>query len=715
MPQKEDSRVQKKTKKQLIKKRIFSTMFAVVVLFSVVLGRLFHLQVIQAEELQERASSQWTRTSTVSAKRGKITDVNGIVLAQSGSADTMEVYIPNVTDAEGIAEACERILGLDYDSVYAKITDKTRSAVIIKRQLTEEESRAMRACGFKGVSFSVDTKRYYPLKSFMTQIIGYTTIDGVGQDGIEAAYDKYLAGTAGRLVYEKDGSGREIPYGSETYVEAEDGCDVVLTIDAVVQSSLERAVEECLAVNNANYAMGIVMEVNTGEVKALSVKPDFDLNDPPRTDLTSLSALSRNRLVADAFEPGSVFKVMTLASALEEGVISLGSTFNCPGYKIVDGQRIKCWSNNHGHQTLAKAVQNSCNPSFMEMALRLGTDKFYEYIYNFGFGSSANSGLNGESGGIVRNQKYIKSFDLARIGFGQTIAVTALQMASAISAVVNGGTLMQPHIIKGIYTTDGETVLENEPLAVRRVISEETSATVRELLVGVVEEGSGKNSYIPGYSIGGKTGTSQKYENGKIAPGKNVASFVAFFPADDPKYLVYIVVDEPRVGTVYGSTCAAPYVRDVVEDMLKYYSIAPKYEEGVTQANVNAEVPNVVGMSVSEASSQLRDAGFTSAADGTGTVTAQAPQAGAMVPKKTSIQLYTSEPAEVYDLSEDEVTVPDLSGLSVGAAYEKLDELGLKLQTAGDGRGKVVSQNPAAGKSVPAGTNVSVVLEYSED
>lgn len=715
MPQKEDSKIQKKTKKQLIKKRIFSTMFAVVVLFSVVLGRLFYLQVIQAEKLQERASSQWTRTSTVSAKRGKITDVNGIVLAQSGSADTMEVYIPNVTDPEGIASACERILGLDYDSVYAKITDKTRSAVIIKRQLTEEESRAMRACGFKGVSFSVDTKRYYPLKSFMTQIIGYTTIDGVGQDGIEATYDKYLAGTAGRLVYEKDGSGREIPYGSETYVEAEDGCDVVLTVDAVVQSSLERAVEECLAVNNANYAMGIVMEVNTGELKALTVKPDFDLNDPPRNDLASLSALSRNRLVADAYEPGSVFKVMTLASALEEGVISLGTTFNCPGYKIVDGQRIKCWSNNHGHQTLAKAVQNSCNPSFMEMALRVGTDKFYEYIYNFGFGSSTNSGLNGESGGIVRNQKYIKSFDLARIGFGQTIAVTALQMASAISAVVNGGTLMQPHIIKGIYTTGGETVLENEPLAVRRVISEETSATVRQLLVGVVEEGSGKNSYIPGYSIGGKTGTSQKYENGKIAPGKNVASFVAFFPADAPKYLVYIVVDEPRVGTVYGSTCAAPYVRDVVEDMLKYYGIAPKYEGGVTEANVNAEVPNVVGMKVAGASSALRDAGFTSAADGTGTVTAQAPQAGAMVPKKTSIQLYTSEPAEVYDLSEDEVTVPDLAGLSAGAAYEKLDALGLKLQTAGDGRGKVVSQNPSAGKSVPVGTNVSVVLEYKGD
>ena len=715
MSRKEERKTPKRTKKQLIKWRIFLNMLAVLVLFSVVLGRLFDLQVIQAETLQQRASSQWTRTSTVSAKRGRITDVNGIVLAQSGSADTMEVYIPNVTDPEGIARACEEILALDFNTVYEKITDKTRSTVIIKRQLTEEESRAMRARGFKGVSFSVDTKRYYPLKAFLTQVVGYTTIDGVGQDGIEAAYDKYLAGTAGRLVYEKDGSGREIPYGSETYVEPVDGCDVVLTIDAVVQSSLEREVEECLSVNNANHAMGIVMDVTTGDIKALTIKPDFDLNSPPRSDLTALSALSRNRVVADAFEPGSVFKVITLSAALEEGKVSTGSGFSCPGFKIVDGQRIKCWSTNHGHQTLAKAVQNSCNPAFMEMALRLGTDKFYEYIYSFGFGSSTNSGLNGEAGGIVRNQKYIKSFDLARIGFGQTIAVTALQMATAISAAVNGGLLMQPHIVKGIYTQEGETVLVNEPLVVRRVISEETSALVRELLVGVVEEGSGRNSYIPGYSIGGKTGTSQKYENGKVAPGKNIASFVAFFPADNPKYLVYIVVDEPRVGTVYGSTCAAPYVRDVIADMIKYYGIAPNYGEGLSPADLNVEVPSVVGMPVSEAASALRQAGFDCAADGTGTVTAQAPQAGAVVPKRTSIQLYTSEPAEVYDLSEEEVTVPDLTGLTVGEAYEALDELGLKLQTAGDGRGKVVSQNPAAGKSVPVGTSVSVVLEYEEE
>ena len=715
MPPKESPKKQKKTKRQLIKKRIFLAMIAIVMLFCVILGRMFDLQVIEAEDLQEKASSQWTRTSTVSAQRGKITDVNGIVLAQSGSADTMEVYIPNVTDPEGIANACVSILGLDYDTVYAKITDETRSTVIIKRQLTEEESTAMRALGLKGVSFTVDTKRYYPLKAFMSQVIGYTTIDGVGQDGVESAYDKYLAGTAGRLVYEKDGSGREIPYGSETYVEAEDGCDVVLTLDAVVQSSLERATEECLSVNNANYAMAIVMKVKTGEVLGLTVKPDFDLNDPPRDDLTALSSLSRDRIAADAYEPGSVFKIITLSSALEEGVISLDSTFYCPGYKIVDGQRIKCWSNNHGSQDLAEAVQNSCNSAFMEIALRLGTEKFYQYIYNFGFGSSTESGLTGESGGIVRNQKYIKSFDLARIGFGQTVAVTAIQMATAISAAVNGGNLMQPYIVKGIYSQEGDTILENEPTVVRRVISEETSATVRQLLVGVVEQGSGRNCYIPGYSIGGKTGTSQKYENGKVASGKNVASFVAFFPADDPEYLVYLVVDEPKVGTVFGSTCAAPYVRDVVEDMLKYYNIAPVYEDGETEESINAEVPNVVGMTLTEANSSLRSAGFEALADGTGTVTAQAPQAGATVPKGTSIQLYTSEPAEVYDLSDDEVTVPDLMGLTAGAAYEQLEALGLKLQTAGDGRGKVVSQNPAAGKSVPAGTNVSVVLEYGGD
>ena len=706
------NKTQKKPKKQSIKERMFGIMMAFFVLFVCILGRLGWLQIVQASWLQEKAVSQWTRSTTVSAKRGKITDTNGIVLAQSGSADTVEVTPQNIKEPEKVAKACEEILGLDYDTVYAKITDTSRNSVTIKRQITEEQSTALRAYGFKGVNFTVDTKRYYPLKNFLTQVIGYTTVDGTGQDGIEASQDKYLAGTPGRLVYEKDGSGREIPYGSEQYVEAQDGYNVALTVDAVVQSALEKAAAEALEVNQAKNVMGIVYDVKTGAIRGITTKPDFDLNNPPRNDYESLQSLSRNRVVADAYEPGSVFKILTLASALDSGAATENDTFNCPGYKIVDGQRIKCWSTRHGHQTLAEGVKNSCNPVFMELALRMGTETFYEYLYNFGLGSSTGSGLSGEAGGIVRNQKYVTNNDLARIGFGQSRAVTAIQMAAAVGAAINGGELMQPYIIKEIYSDDGAVVEKTEPTVVRQVISEETSAIVREMLEGVVREGSGKNCYIPGYRIGGKTGTSQKYENGVVAQGKNIASFLGFAPADDPQFLVYLLVDEPKVGVIYGSTVAAPFVRDIMQDLLKYYNITLEYGENETGTS-NVTVPDVTGQELGSAQSALRELGFSVSADGTGSVIAQAPQAGARVPEGTQVQLYTSEPSESYEMESQETTVPDLLGKTAGEAYEILKESGLNIQAAGAPRGTVVSQNPTAGRSALRGSSVSVILEES--
>ena len=699
-------------KQRSTKERTFGVMLLFMVLFLVVIIKLFDLQVVQAEWLQEQATGQWTRSTTVAADRGSITDTNGIVLAQSGTADTIEAAPNEVTDPKGVARACAEILGLDYDTAYERVSDEDRSWVTLKRQVEPEQADALRAYNFKGVYFTVDTKRYYPFKRFLTQVIGYTTIDGIGQDGIEAAYDKYLAGTPGKLVYEKDSSGREIPYGSETYIEPIDGYNIALTVDSVVQSSLERAVENALEVNGAKTAMGIVMNVNTGEVLGITTKPDFDLNDPPRSDYEELQSLSRNRVVADSYEPGSVFKIVTLASALNEGVVTEDSTFDCPGYKIVEGQRIKCWATDHGHQTLAEGVQNSCNPVFMELALRLGNETFYEYLYAFGFGSSTNSGMSGESSGILRDIQYVQSFDLARIGFGQSVAVTAIQMASAASAAVNGGELMQPYIVKEIYTDDGEIITKNEPTVIRRVISEEVSATVREMLVGVVEEGSGKNAAVPGYAIGGKTGTSQKYEDGAIAQGKYISSFLAFAPADDPQFLVYIVVDEPTAGSIYGSTVAAPFAREVLEDLLKYYGVQPS---DTAAAEDNVEVPSVSGMSLEAAREALEEAGLTAAADGSsGSVVAQSPLAGATAARGTQVQLYVSEPDEVYDVAPGDVTVPDLSGKTAGAAYAALKELGLTLNAAGEPQGVVVSQNPAAGSAIAPGGSVSVTLGEQE-
>lgn len=695
------------------KRRIFAVMILFGALFFALVIRLGYLQISQASWLQEKAVGQWTRSTTVAAKRGKITDQNGIVLAQSGSADTVVVTPANVTDPEKMAQTISEVLGMDYQNVYDKVT-QDKSSVIVKRQITSEQADQLRAANLKGLGFTVDTRRYYPLKNFLTQVIGYTTVDGTGQDGIEARYDKYLAGTPGKLIAERDSSGREIPYGAEQYVEAQDGYNVKLTVDAVVQTFLENALQDAYEVNQAKTAQGIVMDPKTGEILAIGTYPSFDLNNPPRNDYDQLQTLSRNRVVSDSFEPGSTFKIITLSSALDSGAVTKDSTFYCPGYKIVDGERIKCWSSrSHGSETLAKGVQNSCNPVFMELALRMGKETFYEYIYNFGFGESTDAGMTGEAGGIVRHVKYVQNCDLARIGFGQSVSVTAIQLANAVCAAINGGELMQPYIVKEIYSDDGAIVQENEPTVIRRVIKEETSAIVREMLEGVVEEGGGKNCYIPGYRIGGKTGTAQKYENGVIAQGKNIASFIGFAPVEDPQFLVYILVDEPKVGPIFGSTVAAPFVRNVMQDLLKYYGIQPNYGEDEGQGN--AEVPDVTGKNVDAAKSALSEAGFKSSTSGTGEVVAQIPQAGASVPKGTQVQLYSAESDEALPDDTQEVAVPDLIGKTAEKAYEELKKLGLSIKASGAPKGVIVSQNPSAGKKVLSGTSVAIVLKEKDE
>ena len=492
------------------------------IVFLLLVARLAYLQIGQAKELQQKALDQWVSSTPVSAKRGKIEDRNGIVLAQSGTADTVEVVPSSVKDAKEVARVLSETLDLDYDDVYKKITDKTKSQVTIKRQIEREQSDYLRSQNLKGIRFAIDTKRYYPMKNFLSQVLGYTKIDGVGQEGLEAKYDKYLAGTSGELIAETDVSGREIPFGAEQYIPAKDGYDVVLTVDAVVQSFLEKAMENALSINNAKSVQGIVMNPKTGEILAMSTKPDFDLNAPPRSDMELLRALSRNRTIADTYEPGSTFKIVTLASGLNEGVIDLSSTFDCPGYRIVDGERIKCWRTlSHGHQTLAQGVQNSCNPVFMDIALKLGKDKFYDYIYKFGFGQTTDVGLVGDSSGIVRHVKYIKNVDIARIGFGQAIAVTPIQLATAACAAINGGNLNaaahRPRkSSRRTVRSSSSSRLPSSAASSRR----QTSKTVCELLQGVVRNGSGRNCYIPGYRVGGKTGTAQKYENNHIAQGQ---------------------------------------------------------------------------------------------------------------------------------------------------------------------------------------------------
>ncbi len=691
------------------KKRLLATLVVMAVVFVILLGRIFYIQVIWSEELQKKALSQWTRDTSLTAERGVILDANGTVLAQSGTAYKVLVWPKQVKDGEKerVARELATLLELDYASVLAKVSDETKMEIVLKRAIERNTVDAITALKLgSGVGTAVDSKRYYPLGNTFSQLIGFTTVDGVGQAGLEQKYDKYLSGENGRMIAETDRKGNVLAYGVEEIIEPIGGGTLVLTVNSAIQSIAEKVSKQALTVNSAANVQCILMNCKTGAIIALSSQPDFDLNNPPRSELATLQQLMRNRIVTDAYEPGSTFKIVTLSAALDSKTVSTASGYSCPGFRYVNGERVRCWkSAGHGSQNLTEAVQNSCNVAFMSMALAMGRETFYDYIYEFGFGSVTGSGIQGEAGGIVTQEKYITENTLARIGFGQSIAVTPLQLAAAVCAAVNGGNLMQPYVVQQIVAESGEILLENGPTVVRRVISEETSATVRQILESVVVEGSGRNAGIPGYRVGGKTGTAQKYENGKIAQGKLIASFVGFAPADDPEFVCLLLVDEPQVGMVFGSTVAAPFVKTILEETLRHYGYLP---EGNGESVI---VPDVANLSVSEAKDKLKALGLTPVYQETDTVTAQVPAAGTLVNKGSEVLLYTEATGVETSAQPEDTTVevPDVSGMTRLQAHDALKAKGLAiLIDPPDQSGEAIRQNPSAGTMVKKGTEVFV-------
>lgn len=699
------------------KKRLKIALWFMMVLLLLLIARLVKVMVIDSEELENRAASQQTRNTTLSATRGKILDSTGVVLARNATAYKVVIWPSSIKDdeKERVAKELSSLLDMDYAKVLEKV-NANKQEIVLARQVERETVDKIESMKLGiGVGTAIDTKRYYSSGSLFSQLLGFTNIDGEGQAGLEQKYEKYLAGKNGRMVTETDGKQNPLPYGVQEIIEATDGCDLILTTDAVMQSALEKACKEALEVNKAASVQGVIMDCTTGEIKAMTTQPDFDPNSPPRNDMALLNSLMRNRVVTDSYEPGSTFKLITLSAALDSHTVNTGTGFYCDGGCTVNGERIKCWrSGGHGSQTLYKAVQNSCNPSFVKMALSMGTETFYDYIYSFGFGSSTGSGITGESAGIVTHQKYITENTLARIGFGHSIAVTPLQLVTAVSAAVNGGKLMQPYVVDSIVAPDGTVVLKNEPKVVRRVISEETSALVRDIGESVVSEGSGKNAAIPGYRIGGKTGTAQKYgADGKIAQGKLIASFIGFAPADEPKYVCLILVDEPQVGTIFGSTVAAPFVKQVMEEVLRYAGYLPE------QASTSVTVPAVTDITVAEAKRELEKIGLTATYqdDENEIVTAQVPIEGKSVQAGSGVLLYTamtSTPSEdISGEQEDEmVIVPDVFDKTKLEANDALKAKGLIIKIdPPDQSGKAIRQSPAAGETVPKGTEV--LVEFS--
>ncbi|MBR0189858.1 MAG: stage V sporulation protein D [Clostridia bacterium] len=548
------------------------------------MGRLFYVQIIWGEDLQQKAIDQWTREIPVVAQRGTITDVNGVVLAANDDTYTVFVRKKAVKDLNALCSALADTLEMNYEYVYKRLTETVSSEITVKKQVKKEKINELLAYGFDGVYYSRDNSRVYPYKDFLTQVLGFTSTDGKGQSGLELYYDKYLSGIDGEILYETDIVGVEIDGGKASYIPATGGLNLKLTIDYEVQQLAEAAMAEAMTVHNAKSAEMLVIDPQSGAIRALAVKPSYDLNEIPRGDTDALYKASRNSMFCDVYEPGSTFKILTAAANIEEYLqgnskaYPINHIFNSSRYRYIDGQRVKCWSNHangkHSNLNLQGALNNSCNPIFVDIAMALGKETMYKYIDLFNYGSTTGVDFSGEAQGMILPISAVQNVDLARIAFGQTIAVTGLQLAAATAAAINGGNYYTPYLVQEIYSDNGIIAESVKPKVKNRVISEKASAILSEMLEGVVRDGSGKKAYIEGYRVAGKTGTAQKYENGAIAAGKYVASFVGYFPANEPEYLALVIIDEPQ-GEYYGSTVAAPYAKQVFEGIIDVKGLKP--------------------------------------------------------------------------------------------------------------------------------------------
>lgn len=602
-----------------VKKRLLFLLIIFTLAFAGLTGRLAFIQIVNSSNYQKKAMEQWTKDVKIPSKRGIIYDRNGKKLAISATAYEITVCPAQVKDKEAVAKALSEALQMDKTELLEKVS-KNQMSVTIKKKVDGEIVKVLREKELEGVIYSEDSKRFYPQRNFASYVLGFTSIDNIGQDGVEKTFDKYLNGFPGRNIKMTDALGQELPDSDSKYYAAQDGLNLVLTIDEVIQHFAEKAAENAYVENKAKRVTALVMEPRTGDILAMAVKGDYDNNEPrnaPENLKDSWSSLTsdqqynellkvwRNPAVSDTYEPGSTFKIITTAAGLEEKVVSPTDRFNCTGTITIAGKKLKCWRyyRPHGSESFVEGVQNSCNPVFIEVGQRLGKDKFYKYIKGFGFGEPTKIKLSGEASGILYTPSQMNAVELATISFGQGIAVTPIQLITAVSAAVNDGYLMEPRIAKQLVDNQGNIVHEFQPKVVRQVISKETSALVREILESVVADGTGSSAYVPGYRVGGKTGTAQKAANGGYASGKYVASFVAFAPANDPKIAVLVVIDEPNGFSHFGGQIAGPVVKSIVSDTLRYMDVKPQYTDKELESMQKplVQVPEVRNMAYKDA------------------------------------------------------------------------------------------------------------------
>ncbi|MBQ2952690.1 MAG: PASTA domain-containing protein [Clostridia bacterium] len=695
----------------LVRKRIWLMSLMMAVLFLLLVGRIAILTIRDADALTQRGVNQWTKAGVITARRGKIVDSHGSVLAISATSYIVTADPRLVKDPQLFLDTLAPVLALDQESAVKKLSDNTKGSVILKRQVRRDTVDAIRqlmaeapeeAC-LNAIAFDEDTSRTYPYGAMLAQVLGLTTVDSEGQSGLESYYESVLAGTQGAYLRQVDARNRVLAGQEGWYVPSQEGSTLKLTIDVDIQEIVDKAMRECIEVNEAAQVICIVTDVRTGGILALAIKPDYDPNDPPRSDVAALTEMMRITAISDVYEPGSTFKILTAAAALDSGVTAPEDAFHCSASITVDGDVIRCWGAAHGAETMADGLKNSCNPVFVELALRMGTDTFYKYLTAFGLGKRTGIDLPGESAGILINVRNVKRVDLARIGFGQSVAVTPLQLIMACNAAINGGKLMRPYVVAEILSGDGEVLERTNPTVVATPISPETSETLRGLLENVVENGGGKNAYIEGYRIGGKTGTAQVYKEGRIVSDVHIGSFYGFAPADDPLISVLVIVKEAQVPVDYGGTTAAPFARQILEESLGLLGVERRGDEN----SVEAPVPDVRGLTIGEARRKLTQEGFNALDDGASTVVLdQLPPPGATLVTGGHVMLYTASSSQLT--AEELVCVPDLAGMNDVECARLLRRRGLIISMAGTGL--CVSQSPAAGEYVQPGATIHVVL-----
>ena len=613
----------------------FVVALAIIIILS---GRLIWLQLLTGQALKVKAADQWYRDLPLMAERGTIYDRNGLTLATSSLTYSVYLRPVAVKDQKYTAQTLAKILNLSYERVLQKASSTTVSEWLIKMQVDKQTAMKLVAANLDGVYLSQTYQRSYPIGSVGAQVLGIVSVDNHGQEGLEAYYNDTLRGIDGRIATQSDLRGIKIKDGVEYYVPAVAGQDLHLHLDAGIQNIVQNVISRAYVEHQAKNVSALVYDIKHGGVVASASAPFYDLNEQPRDDVATLLAQIKNSPIINVLEPGSTFKIITLAAALEEGVVSLDDRFGCSGSRTIAGERIKCWkTKGHGTQTLAEGVNNSCNCVFMDLALRLGVERYYHYLEKFGIGQKSGVDFYGEPSGLLLNQKRVREVDLARIGFGQAIAVSPIQFIATVSALVGDGILRTPRFVNQI----GNNVIESN--VKQRVVSAQTSATLSQLLYGVVNQGSGKKAAVAGYQIGGKTGTAQKYADGHIAAGKYVSSFLGYLSVSgEPRYACYLYVDEPSTGVYYGSLVAAPYVGEIFHQITQYHKFPfdSQYDNGT--GTVMVTVPTVVNLEVEAAVTLLQKAGFFVEVAGEGDiVTGSFPVVNSVVKHGEPIVLFT--------------------------------------------------------------------------